>query len=276
MRGSGTDAGKRMAEKHNASSPVSPVRRSDYWISVVVMVFVAAFFITVAAICYGIITTPPKPGGGARSIAFPWIGWFAAMLVSPAVILGFAQYVAGKTPINAGNGEEETSREANWAERLPERALRVYRLLKDAPLFMACFALIALGATLLVIDGAFGLVAGVFAALVPYAPYFIGGITVFAVAVAGLMAYFRHANNKLAAEYAFRREVLEKTGVILLHEKGKAILPPGENRAVYAIASIKDARNGAGSVIEATPVKALPQGKKTILEDPERHPETSD
>ena len=237
----------------------APVRRSDYWLSVTVMVFVAAFFITIAAVCYGIITTPPKPGGGTRMISFPWIGWFAAMLVSPALILGFAQYIAGKTPVTE-DGEENSGKEAAWAGQLPERAMKAYRLLKDAPLFMVCFALIALGATLLVIDGAFGLIAGVLGALVPYAPYFIGGITVFAVAIAGLMAYFRHASNKLAAEYAFRREVLEKTGVILLNEKGKAILPPGGGRDKYAIASIAEITCETGPVIEATPVKALPEG----------------
>lgn len=239
------------------AAPASPVRRSEYWMSVTIMVFVAAFFITVAAICYGIIVTPPKPGGGTPKLAFPWIGWFTAMLVSPAVILGFAQYIAGKTPV-AGEEGEDGGKETAWAGQLPARALRVYRLLKDAPLFMVCFALIALGATLLVIDGAFGLVAGVLGALVPYAPYFIGGVTFFAVAVAGLMAYFRHANNKLMAEYAFRREVLEKTGVILLNEKGKALLPPKGGRDKYAIGSIADVTGESGPLLEAEPVKALP------------------
>lgn len=241
---------------------VSSVRRSDYWISVTVMVFVAAFFITIAAVCYGIITTSPKPGGGVQAIAFPWIGWFAAMLVSPAVILGFAQYIAGKTPVNAGG--DDPDKEAAWAGQLPQRAMTVYRLLKDAPLFMVCFALIALGATLLVIDGAFDLVAGILGALVPYAPYFIGGITVFALGVAGLMAYFRYANNKLAAEYAFRREVLEKTGVILLNKHAKALLPPGGDRETYTIGSIAEITENTDPLTKATPVKALPRGDEDL------------
>jgi hypothetical protein len=74
------------------------------------------------------------------------------------------------------------------------------------------------------------------------------------------MAYFRHAGNKLAAEYAFRREVLEKTSVILLNEKGKAILPPGGDRDKYAIGSIAEITGATDPVIEATPVKALPEG----------------
>lgn len=243
-------------KKEPATGP-HPVRRSEYWTSVVVLAFVSAFFISIAAVCYGIIVTPPPTPGTIPTMSFPWIGWFAAVLVSTAAILGFAQYMAGKH--SGGTGEDDGA-ETAWASQLPAQALRVYRIIKDAPLFMVCFALIALGATLLVIDGAFGLVSGVVLALVPYAPYFIGGVTAFAIAIAALMAWFRHANNKLAAEYAFRREVMEKTGVILLDARGKAILPPGGDRDRYAIGSVADITDDSGPVLEAAPVKALPQG----------------
>ncbi|SBW10077.1 membrane hypothetical protein [uncultured delta proteobacterium] len=246
---------KGAAEK---TSGTSPVRRSDYWTSVIVLVFVAAFFITIAAVCYGIIVTPPPVPGVIPTMAFPWIGWFAALLVATAVIVGFAQYMAGK---HSPGEEADDKAEKAWASQLPEHALRVYRFIKDAPLFMVCFAFIALGATLLVIDGAFTLVSGIVLALIPYAPYFIGAITAFAVAIAALMAWFRHANNRLAAEYAFRREVMEKTGVILLDDKGKAILPPGGGRDRYAIGSVKEIAADDGPVLEAEPVKALPEGE---------------
>ncbi|MDL2209233.1 hypothetical protein LJC26_00295 [Desulfovibrio sp. OttesenSCG-928-O18] len=240
-----------------------PVRRSEYWGSVIVLVFVAAFFISIGAVCYGIIAMPPAGAGEIPTIAFPWVGWFAAVLVSTAVILGFAQYIAGK---NTDESDTDETKEQAWAEQLPERALKAYRIIKDAPLFMVCFALVALGATLLVIDGAFAFVSGIFRALVPYAPFFIGGVTVFVVTIAVLMAWFRHANNKLAAEYAFRREVLEKTGVILLDDKGKAILPPGGDRDRYAIGSVKAISADDGPVIEAEPVRALPEADSSAKE----------
>lgn len=239
--------------------PFKPVRRSEYWGSVIVLAFVAAFFISIAALCYGIIATPRATSGEIPTIAFPWIGWFAALLVSTAGIIGFAQYIAGKNTDEPGPDE---TKERAWAEQLPRRALKAYRIIKDAPLFMVCSALIALGATLLVIDGALAFVSGIFRALVPYAPFFIGGLTVFVVAIAVLMAWFRHANNKLAAEYAFRREVLERTGVILLDGKGKAILPPGGGRDRYAMGSVKAITVDGGPVIEAEPVKALPEDSR--------------
>ena len=257
------------AQQPGADTP--PVRRSDYWASVVVLAFVSAFFITVAAVCYGIIITPPATPGVIPTMAFPWIGWLVALLVSTAVIIGFAQYLAGKHPV--GESGDDTAEKA-WATQLPQRALQVYRIIRDAPLFMICFALIALGATLLVIDGAFALVSGIVLALVPYAPYFIGGVTAFAVAIAVLMAWFRHAGNRLAAEYAFRREVMEKTGVILLDDRGKAILPPGGGRDRYAIGSVSEITVEAGPVLEAEPIKALPQGGDEAA--PEIAPESTE
>lgn len=238
------------------AAQAGPVRRAEYWTSVVILVFVAAFFISIAAVCYGIIVTPPAAPGTIPTMRFPWIGWFAGLLVSTASILGFAQYTAGRH-----SGEEDGEAERAWASQLSGKTLKAYRIIKDAPLFMVCSALIALGATILVIDGAFGLVSGIVLALVPYAPYFIGGVTAFAIAIAALMAWFRHANNKLAAEYAFRREVMEKTGVILLDAKGKAILPPGGERDRYAIGSIEDTAAGSGPLIEAEPIRALPQAE---------------
>jgi len=250
------DETEHTAEPVGNAKQTGPVRRAEYWTSVVILVFVAAFFISIAAVCYGIIVTPPAAPGTIPTMRFPWIGWFAGVLVSTASILGFAQYTAGK---NSGEGDTEAERA--WASQLSGNTLKAYRIIKDAPLFMVCSALIALGATILVIDGAFGLVSGIVLALVPYAPYFIGSVTVFAVAIAALMAWFRHANNKLAAEYAFRREVMKKTGVILLDAKGKAILPPGGERDRYAIGSVDDLTADSGPLIEAEPIRALPQGE---------------
>lgn len=251
-----------MPDQKAPAARQTSVRRSDYWTSVVILVFVAAFFISVAAVCYGIITTPPAAPGVIRQIAFPWISWLAAILTASAVILGFAQYIANKrAPEEAANAAEAAHEQA-WASALPGKALGVYRIVRDAPLFVVCAALVILGATLLVIDGAFALVSGIILALVPYAPYFIGGITLFAVAIAAIMAWFRHASNRLAAEYAFRREVMERTGVILLDTTGKAVLPPGTDRGSYAIGQIQDITAEPGPLPQASPVKALPPGSR--------------
>ena len=225
----------------------SQVQRGDFWISVLVLIFVVEFFISIVALCYGIVMTPPRGESEPARIAFPWIGWFAAMIMAPALILGLVRLIAGK------RDPERARRETAWASRLPERALRLYRLMRDVPLFVVCLSLLALGATLLTIDSAFSLIRSVFLALVPYAPHFIAGITLFAIAIATLMAWFRYKNNQLRAEYEFRREVLEKTGVILVDKRGKALLPPDGRAEGYAIGVIDLQASPAPERLKALP-----------------------
>ncbi len=252
-------------ERQTPGQNARPVRQADFWVSILVLAFVVDFFITVAAVCYGIIVTPPRPGGEAVRLAFPWMGWLAAMLAAPAVLIGLARMMA---PPGEGGGSEENRRDEAWASRLPAKALRLYHVVRDAPLFVICLALLLLGATLITVDSAFSLVSGIALALVPYLPYFIGAFTVLAVAVAGFAAYFRHKNNRLAAEYAFRREVLQKTGVILVDPRHSVLLPPGSAEG-YRIGRIAG-KDEDGPVVETTPLKALPKAEPQEPREPER------
>ena len=236
------------------SSKSKPVQRGDFWFSVLVLLFVVEFFITIIALCYGIVMTPPRREGELVQIAFPWIGWAAAMLMAPALLLSLTRLVTGE------HNARESRREATWAGLLPERALRAYRFIRDAPLFMLCLALLALGATLLTIDSALSLIRGIALILAPYVPYFIGGLTCFAVAIATLMAWFRYKNNQLLADYTFRREVLEKTGIVLVSKDGKALLPPDGRADGYALGRLDPA--------DSHPLKALPA--QIIVEDKEQ------
>ena len=235
-------------------SKQSGVQRGDFWVSVLVLVFVVEFFITVAALCWGIITTPPRQAGGSIRLDFPWIGWIAAVLLAPAAIVGLAHAMAGRDMAESTGSD---AHEEAWLSRLPDRALKLYKIARNAPLFVVCIALVALGSTLLAIDSAFVLLTDIALALVPYAPYFIGGVTLFAIAIAALMAWFRYSHNKLAADYAFRREVLERTGIILVDSKGKALLPPDGRADGSAIGLI------GGENAELT--KALPVGEEAAI-----------
>lgn len=246
------------AEPTEKKRQAAAVQRTDFWISVMVLAFVVDFFITVAALCYGIITTPPRQSGEAVRLVFPWMGWLAAMLAAPAIIIGLAQLVAGR---DGQEASPQSEREEAWAGKLPPKALRLYRFFKDAPLFVISLAFIILGATLATIDSAFTFISGVTLALIPYAPYFIGGITIFAVAIAGLTAWFRYKNNQLMAEYAFRRDVLEKTGIIIVDSSGKSVLPPGRDAGGYSIGRITASDGKEGPIVEAEPVKALPSAE---------------
>lgn len=253
------------SEIDNHGQQAFAVQRKDFWVSVLVAVLVIEFFITVAALCYGIITSPPRHTEEAFRLVFPWMGWLASILIAPAVIVGLIHLVTGQERW----AHTQSEREEAWASHLPKRMYRLYRLIKDAPLFMVSLAFIALGATLFTIDGALTVIGDIARSLIPYTPYFIGGSVGFVTVIAILLALFRYKNNKLQAEYAFRREVLEKTGVILIDKKSQAILPSKSRADAYSVARFIDV-GSAGDIGESGQMKALPGVEESSDHDPDR------
>ena len=212
------------------SSPESPktppsspalARRQELWLYVSVAIVAVELLVTVVALCYGIITAPPQTGDGFH-LAFPWLSWIAAMVIAPALIIVAVHLAAGGL---VGSGERSAEEDAAWQAHLPERIQRLYRIMKGAPAIVLLLALILGGVTLATIDGALKALSQAAGALLPYLPYFIGGFVLLAGAVTGAMAWFRYKNNRLQAEYAFRREVFERSGVIMV-DTGSVALPP--------------------------------------------------
>ena len=202
--------------------PPSPAlaRRQELWLYVSVAIVAVELLVTVVALCYGIITAPPQTDDGFR-LAFPWISWIAAMVVAPALIVVIVHMAAGGL---VGNRERSAEEDAAWQAQLPERIQRLYTIMKGAPAIVLLLALILGGLTLATIDGALNALGHAASALLPYLPYFIGGFVLLAGAITGAMAWFRYKNNRLQAEYAFRREVFERSGVIIV-DKGSVALP---------------------------------------------------
>ena len=223
--------------------PPSPAlaRRQELWLYVSVAIVAVELLVTVVALCYGIITAPPQTDDGFR-LAFPWISWIAAMVVAPALIVVIVHMAAGGL---VGNRERSAEEDAAWQAQLPERIQRLYTIMKGAPAIVLLLALILGGLTLATIDGALNALGHAASALLPYLPYFIGGFVLLAGAITGAMAWFRYKNNRLQAEYAFRREVFERSGVIIV-DKGSVALPPavGEPLALDA---------GTAAVTQALP-----------------------
>ncbi|SHN60273.1 hypothetical protein [Desulfovibrio litoralis] len=200
------------------------IKIKDLWFHAIIAIFVLAFFITIIALCYALITTPPRQGNASFDISFPWVGWLVSMLISPALILSIV-YIAKQADKEDGDTEESTKK-VEWEQKIPKRWQPVYAFIKNAPFIATIISLLALSITIFTIDGAVSIVSSVIHSFMPYIPYLIGGVVLFSIIIAILLAVFKYKNNKLQAEYAFRQEIFEKTGVIIVDKKTQAILPP--------------------------------------------------
>ena len=203
--------------------------------------------ITLVALCYGIVTASPSASGGPPQFNFPWVAYFIALGVAPAVLL-LMVHLAGVGLFRSLRGHEDDDA---WQEKLPDRIRRVYALIQGAPVVVLLLGVILLGALLFFVDGALGILMRMAQTIEQYLPWIIGGIAGIACVSVAARYWFGYRSKRIAEEYAFRREVLEKTGVIIV-DKGSMPLPPGDTRH-YALPAAEE--------------EALPPAKDSMVVD---------
>ena len=211
--------------------------------------------ITLAALCYGIVTARPPVQGGAPQFNFPWLTYFIALAVAPAALL-LMVHLAGVGLFRSLRGHEH---DEAWQKKLPERIRRVYALIQGAPVVLLLLVVIVLGALLFFVDGALGILMRMAQTIEQYLPWIIGGVTGAVCVGVTAARWFDYRSKRIAEEYAFRREVLEKTGVIIV-DRGSMPLPPGDDRQYALPAAQAEALppSGDGPVVDITPEAAPP------------------
>lgn len=228
------DAGK-------ASSPsLSEKQRRELWLYIAVSIVAVELLIAVGAVLYSFISATPG-NTGSPVLSFPWLSWGAVSGVAPALILllvHLADVGLFRPPGGAASEQE-------WQKLLPERIQKLYRIIKGAPVVAVLVGIVLLGAALLTIDGAITALQRFGSALLPYIPHIVGGIAGLGAVIVLAVVWLNYRTRRLIAEYDFRREVLEKTGVIIV-DKGSTALPPGVVGDVpYAIVAGEEAERQA-------------------------------
>ncbi len=197
-------------------------QRKELWLYTGVAIAALVCLITVAAVSYGFITASTGQGGEIR-VNFPVLSWLAGIVFLPTGLILAVHYAGvGLFERSPRSAEEE----AEWQARLPERFQRVYRFLKGAPVAVVLLALIIAGATLATIDGAFSAFVRVAAVFAPYTPHIVISFAAIICCALVVAAWFKFRTRKLEAEMAFRREIFERTGMLIV-DKDHIALPPG-------------------------------------------------
>ena len=204
--------------------------------------------ITLVALCYGIVTTKPPAGGGVPQFNFPWLTYFIALAVAPAALL-LMVHLTGVGLFRSLRGHED---DEAWQEKLPDRIRRAYALIQGAPLVVLLLGVLLLGALLFFVEGALGILMRMAQTIERYLPWIIGATA--GIVCVGVTAkyWFGYRSRRIAEEYAFRREVLEKTGVIIV-DKGSMPLPPGDDRQYALPAAQEETPAGDVRVVDITP-----------------------
>lgn len=239
------------AEKSPPPSALSEKQRRELWVYMAVSIVAVELLVGVGAVLYGFISIEP---GTADGFAFPWMSWGAVAVMAPTLILLLA-HSADVGLFRAPGGAQA---EKDWQRMLPERLQKLYRIFKGAPVVVVLVGLVALGAAVLTLDGALSAVGRFGSSLLPYLPWIIGGVCGVAGVIVLAVTWLHFRTRRLIAEYEFRREVLEKTGVVIV-DKGSVALPPGGGATDVPYALVSGGGEADGHARAALPAGNEPE-----------------
>lgn len=227
---------------HNSES-----KRRELWLYMAVSIVAVEGLIFVAALLFGFITGEVE-SGSVGQLSFPWLSWAAASIIVPSLMLLAVHMAVGLFR------PSDKDREKEWEKELPEKLQKAYRILIRTPAMVLFLGIIGLGALLLTLDGAIHALEGLFGAFKPYLPHILIGIGVLA-AIFGLAAiWLNYRTRKLYVDLEYRREVLHKTGLIIM-DKRQLVLNPDDERLIPLEASAVGKALPEGGTLDVEAVK---------------------
>lgn len=183
---------------------------------------------TVGAVVYSITNAQPSPAGGAPRFRFPWIGYTVAVIMVPVLAMLLVNLVSMGFSRSSG-GEEQN------LEGVPQRMRTFFALVRGAPTIILFAGFVLMGAAIYYLDGVMELLLKLGEHFHLVAIWIVGGFA-FAWTVSYIVrAWMHYKTRQMEAEYAFRQEVLERTGMVILETKHAPttelrMLPSGVHR----------------------------------------------
>lgn len=225
-------------------------------------VIIVEFVVTVVAILHG-VTNMQTMADGSMEYTFPWKAYLVSVFLAPVGVMfiiqiigmGFSRIILGDPDLSDVAGEH-----------MPERMKRWVGLVQGMPTAILLAGLLFVGLLLYNMDVVMGFLLKLGQTAAELALWV--GIGIF---VAWLISYvaklwLMYRTRRMTEEYAFRREVLEKTGIAIIDEKtaitadGRMLTSGGET-PTKTIDALPVGSGGNGQV-----TRSLPAGPTVIDE----------
>ncbi len=189
-------------------------------INLAIGIILVEFAVTVFALGTCIASAKTLADGTVR-FQFPWAAYLTAVVLAPVAVMLVAHIVGlGFNRLMAGDPVMSPEQ----LETMPPRLRRLITLVQGAPTIILLTGLMVLGLLLYYLDAVMGFVVRLGDHAEKVALWVtVGLVTAWCVGTLA-RAWFLYKTRRLEAEYAFRREVLERTGVIITDGNQ---LPPG-------------------------------------------------
>lgn len=178
-------------------------------------IIIVEFAVTVGALIYGIANAHQQPNGMMR-FSFPWAGYLVSVVVAPVVVMLLVNLI-GMGFYRAVHGEPVLDEEQ--MKEMPQRMRSFFSLVRGAPTIVLLGGVLVLGAVLYYLDGVMTFLLKLGDSVETIAIWGTVGLVVAWCVSYLARAWFMYKTRHLEEEFAFRREVFEKTGMVILDQK---------------------------------------------------------
>ena len=148
---------------------------------------------------------------------------------------------------------------------MPERLRRFYAIIRNAPTVVLLLGIMLLGAGLFFVDGAFSAIIRLGSALTEYIPWIAGSLAALIAVCYLVHRWFMYRHHRMQQEFAYRREVLERTGIVLVDKNCIPLPQSEEQRLALGEARVVDAQAALPPVIDADAQAAPPSANTSGL-----------
>lgn len=178
-------------------------------------IIIVEFAVTVGALIYGIANAHQQPNGMMR-FSFPWAGYLVSVVVAPVVVMLLVNLI-GMGFYRAVHGEPVLDEEQ--MKEMPQRMRSFFSLVRGAPTIVLLGGVLVLGAVLYYLDGVMTFLLKLGDSVETIAIWGTVGLVIAWCVSYLARAWFMYKTRRLEEEFAFRREVFEKTGMVILDQK---------------------------------------------------------
>nr|WP_294512993.1 hypothetical protein [uncultured Bilophila sp.] len=168
--------------------------------------------VTVGAIIISITNAQPS-ASGVPHFQFPWIGYLVAVVMVPVLAMLLLNLVSLGFSRGARGGEEAD------LEGVPQRMQTFYALVRGAPTVILFAGFVLMCAAIYYLDGVMSLLLKLGEHFHLVAIWVVGGFAAAWIISYVVRAWMGYKTRQMEAEYAFRHEVLERTGMVILDTK---------------------------------------------------------
>lgn len=208
-------------------APLSTKDEKDLFLNVTIGIVLLELAVTVGAVVFSIANVDRTASGVVR-FTFPWIGYLVTVTLVPVLVMLVLHLISLGLSRTLGR-EQPLSPEAEAV--LGSRAAKFYALVRGAPTVILFAGFVLMGAAVYYLDGVMALLLKLGDSFQTVAIWGIGALGVAFCVNAVARAVLAYKTRQLEIEYAFRRDVFERTGTILLSGKQVA-LPLQDTRAL--------------------------------------------